>query len=390
MSDSVTEVSSKSWGARLMESIKGVLVGLALFVAAFPVLFMNEGCAVKTYRDLSSLGNEVISVDSLKVDPANNLKPVHMSGTAKTDEVLTDSAFNYSANAIHLDRSVEMFQWIESKSQKTQKKLGGGEETVTTYDYKTGWSSSAVDSSIFKQPQGHQNPGAMPYEAMRISAQSVVLGAFRLIPGQISGIGGAETVNFTAAEIAKLPPDIRAKAKPSGEWLFLGANSQSPQVGDVRISLKVVKSPKEISVIAVQNGDTFQPYRGKEGTNQLLTEMGTIDAAGMIQSAQDANVMRTWIVRFVGLVMMYMGLMMVFKPLVTVADVVPAVGGLLKIGLGLFSGIVAFALSLITIAIAWIYYRPVLAIILLALAGGAIAYGIMQSRKKKAAAAATT
>lgn len=388
MSDSITEVSEKSWGARLMESIKGVLVGLALFVAAFPVLFMNEGCAVKTARDLGSLAKEVVSVDALKIDPANNGKPVHMSGDAKTDEVLTDSAFNYSANAIHLGRSVEMFQWIEDRKEKTEKQVGGSEKTTTTYEYRTGWSSSAIDSSSFKQPDGHRNPGSMPYEAMSLSAKNVLLGSYRLIPAQISQISGKETVNFTAAEIAKLPPAIRAKAKPSGEWLFLGANAQQPQVGDVRIRLDVVKSPKAISVIAVQNGDTFQAYRGKEGTQQLLVSMGTIDAAGMVQSAQDANVTRTWIVRFVGLVMMYLGLMMVFKPLVTVADVLPMLGGLLKIGLGLFSGIIAFALSLVTIAIAWIFYRPVLAIILLVLAGGAIAFGIMKSRQKKAAAAA--
>ncbi|MBP7603693.1 MAG: TMEM43 family protein [Spirochaetes bacterium] len=388
MSDSITEVSEKSWGARLMESIKGVLVGLALFVAAFPVLFMNEGCAVKTARDLGNLAKEVVSVDALKIDPANNGKPVHMSGDAKTDEVLTDSAFNYSANAIHLGRSVEMFQWIEDRKEKTEKQVGGSEKTTTTYEYRTGWSSSAIDSSTFKQPDGHRNPGSMPYEAISLSAKNVLLGSYRLIPAQISQISGKETVNFTAAEIAKLPPAIRAKAKPSGEWLFLGANAQQPQVGDVRIRLDVVKSPKAISVIAVQNGDTFQAYRGKEGTQQLLVSTGTIDAAGMVQSAQDANVTRTWIVRFVGLVMMYLGLMMVFKPLVTVADVLPMLGGLLKIGLGLFSGIIAFALSLVTIAIAWIFYRPVLAIILLALAGGAIAFGIMKSRQKKAAAAA--
>jgi hypothetical protein len=134
MSDSITEVSEKSWGARLMESIKGVLVGLALFVAAFPVLFMNEGCAVKTARDLGNLAKEVVSVDALKIDPANNGKPVHMSGDAKTDEVLTDSAFNYSANAIHLGRSVEMFQWIEDRKEKTEKQVGGSEKTTTTYE----------------------------------------------------------------------------------------------------------------------------------------------------------------------------------------------------------------------------------------------------------------
>lgn len=388
MPDSITEVSEKSWGSRLMESIKGVLAGLALFIAAFPVLFMNEGCAVKTARDLGSLAKEVISANATRIDPANNGKPVHMSGEAKTDEVLTDPALNYSANAIHLNRSVEMFQWIEDRKEKKEKQVGGSEKTTTTYEYRTEWSSSAIDSSKFKQPDGHRNPGSMPYEAMSVSAKNVMLGSYRLISGQVGQISGKKKVNFTAAEIAKLPPALRARAKASGEWLFLGTNPQQPQVGDARIRLDVVKSPQAISVIAVQNGDTFQAYRGKEGTQQLLVSMGTIDAAGMVQSAQDANVTRTWIVRFVGLVMMYMGLMLVFKPLVTVADVLPFLGGLLKIGLGLFSGIIAFALSLVTIAIAWIFYRPVLAIILLALAVGAIAFGIMKSRQKKAATAA--
>ncbi len=388
MSDSITEVSEKSWGARLMESIKGVLVGLALFIAAFPVLFMNEGCAVKTARDLGSLAKEVVSVNAAAVDQANNGKPVHASGDAKTDELLADPILNYSANALHLDRSVEMFQWIEDQKEKKEKQVGGSEKTTTTYEYRTDWSASAIDSSKFKQPDGHRNPGSLPYEAMSVSAKNVTLGAYRLIPGQISQISGKEKVNFTAAEIAKLPPELRTKAKPSGEWLFLGANAQQPQVGDSRMRLEVVKSPQAISVIAVQNGDTFQAYRGKEGTQQLLVSMGTIDAVGMVQSAQDANVTRTWIVRFVGLFLMYFGLMMVFKPLVTVADVVPLLGGLLKIGLGLFSGIIAFALSLVTIAIAWIFYRPVLAIILLALAAGAIAFGVMRARQKKAAATA--
>ncbi len=371
-----------------MESIKGVLVGLALFIAAFPVLFMNEGCAVKTARDLGSLAKEVKSVNATQIDSANNGKPVHASGEAKTDEVLTDPVLNYSANAIHLSRSVEMFQWIEDRNEKKEKQVGGGEKTTVTYEYRTDWSSSAIDSSKFKQAEGHRNPGALPYEAMSLSAKNVLLGSYKLIPGQIGQISGKDKVNFTVVEIAKLPPNLRARAKASGEWLFLGANPQQPQVGDTRLQLAVVKSPQPISVIAVQNGDTFQSYRGKEGTSQLLVSMGTIDANGMVQSAQDANVMRTWIVRLVGLVLMYMGLMMVFKPLVTVADVLPFLGGLLKIGLGLFSGIIAFALSLITIAIAWIFYRPVVAIILLALAVGAITFGIIRARQKKAAAAA--
>src|SRR4051812_752026 len=48
-----TEHSSQSWGSRLLESIKSVLIGLVLFVVAFPLLFWNEGRAVHTAKCLA-------------------------------------------------------------------------------------------------------------------------------------------------------------------------------------------------------------------------------------------------------------------------------------------------------------------------------------------------
>src|ERR1700719_4693336 len=119
-----TEVTSQSWFGRIGESIKSFLFGLALFVAAFPVLFMNEGRAVKTEKSLKEGAGAVISVDSGRVDAVNDQKLVHMSGRAKTEETLADSDFQISANAIKLRRHVEMYQWEEKKESKTQKKLG--------------------------------------------------------------------------------------------------------------------------------------------------------------------------------------------------------------------------------------------------------------------------
>ena len=117
--DSYTETSSQSWGSRLMESIKGVLVGLILFIAAFPVLWMNEGCAIKTAKGLDEGVKVVTSVKADAVDPANNGKEVHMTGSAVTDEVLADKNFGISQKCIKLIRNVEMFQWKEeSHSEK--------------------------------------------------------------------------------------------------------------------------------------------------------------------------------------------------------------------------------------------------------------------------------
>ena len=152
--DSFTEVSSQSWFSRIGGAIKGVLIGLILFVIAFPLLFWNEGRSVKRYKTLEEGGGAVISVTAEAVDPANDGKLVHMTGEAVTDVTLTDPEFGISANALKFKRIVEMYQWEESTEKETKKKVGGGTETKTTYSYSKTWSSSVIQSDSFKKPEG--------------------------------------------------------------------------------------------------------------------------------------------------------------------------------------------------------------------------------------------
>lgn len=132
MSDSVTVTSSQSWFSRIISSIKSVLVGLALFVISFPVLFWNEGRAVQTARSLEEGAGAVVSVPADSVDAANEGKLVHVSGAVST-QPLTDPDLGVQAEGVKLVRNVEMFQWKEEERSEKKKKLGGGEETVTTY-----------------------------------------------------------------------------------------------------------------------------------------------------------------------------------------------------------------------------------------------------------------
>ena len=96
----VTETTTESWGSRLGSSIKGVLIGLALFIAGFPVLFWNEGDSVKTAKAIDEGEGACIAVESnANVDQEMEGKLVHMSGKADTKDVLTDDTFGVSATA---------------------------------------------------------------------------------------------------------------------------------------------------------------------------------------------------------------------------------------------------------------------------------------------------
>ena len=124
----------------------------------------------------------------------------------------------------------------------------------------------------------------------------------------------------------------------------------------------------------------------KNGKRVQLLVDGEKSMEEMFASAQSANTVMCWIVRLVGILLMYMGLSMVFRPLSVLADVLPILGDIVGIGTGFVAGILAGICGLTTIAIAWIVYRPVLGVALLALVGGLV-FLLMKKRAAKKAAA---
>ena len=378
MPDRVSVTTSQSWFSRLAQSIKSVVVGLAMFVFAFPLLFWNEGRAVKTARSLTEGAGVVVPVPADRVDPAHEGQLVHVSAFTQTEDVLTDETFGVSENAIRLERNVEMYQWVESTRSTSETKLGGGEETTTTYDYSTEWKSTLVDSSAFQSPGGHRNPEAFIYEPRIEVARSVNLGAFTLAEAQIRQLDKSEPLRLST-----LAPSLPGARLYDG-YVYTGADVSRPSVGDTRVMFRVVR-PGAVSVVAQQAGKTFSPYQAEAGGKVFLLEEAIVSADAMFETAQRSNAMMTWILRGFGFLMMFFGLAMVLAPIAVFGDVVPIVGRVLGAGTTFVAGFIAAFFALGTVAVAWITYRPVLGVILLALAAGAV-YLLIRVAKKRAPA----
>jgi hypothetical protein len=380
-----TEVTSRSWISRIGKSIVGVLIGLVLFLVAFPLLFWNEGRAVERYKTLQEGGGVVVTVPAERVDPANSGKLVHVTGRADTEETLSDSVFGVSVHALKLKRIVEMYQWEEDEERKTRKKVGGGTETVTSYSYQKTWSTRVIDSGDFKQRSGHENPGAMPWDSSQWVASEVTLGEFRMSPSLVGKIGSWERVSVN--DTGRLPPTLTGRAALHDGGFYVGADPYSPQIGDVRVTFREVQ-PTDVSVIAAQVGGSFEPYRAEAGGTIELLQTGIHSSEAMIQKAIQSNKILTWILRGVGFLIMFIGLGMIFKPLSVLADVLPFLGNLAGAGTGLVAFVLAAALSAVTIGIAWLFYRPLLGISLLVVAT-LLVFGVLRllrKGKKKAAA----
>lgn len=379
--DSYTEVEHEGWGTRLRKSIGGVVFGIVLFIASFPLLWWNEGRAVTTYRMLKEVGGNVQTVPSEKVDGSFEGKLVHTTGKATTGETLADSQFGISLNAIKLKREVEMYQWQEKQSSKSKKNVGGSKTTKKTYTYSEVWSGSVIDSGNFKEPKTPPNPSRMPFNSMTFTAKQVTLGAFSLPASLVTQIGNYTALTVTDEMLNSIGEEWKGQLKISDGKFYKGADPNSPQIGDTQVSFTVAK-PAEASLIAMQKGKSFEPYvaSNKKEFNRL--RMGAHTAQSMVEEAQAENKMMTWILRVVGFALMVIGLSMVFSPLAVLADVLPFLGDLMRMGTGLLALLIAGALSFLTIAIAWIAYRPLVGIPLLVVAVGAVA-AIIFMRKTK-------
>ena len=436
------EKTTTGYGTRVGNSIKGIFTGFILIIGATILLWWNEGRAVKTadmLEDAQGACVEMPNPDKKSAEFEGEL--VCATAMANTDEVLTDKEFGISENAISLSRKVEYFQWVEHSESKSEDKLGGKQETTTTYTYTREWVSSPVNSDEFKDPayQG-KNYTWTTVENQDVWAENVTFGAYVLNESLIHSINSTEalelnideqqlqamdkTIADTYARIKGLPTSNTnvAQAQPAqpaqpvaadstaladsvktvipdsisqnnkvdleyvhqmGNVLYYGRTANAPEVGDVRITFEKVV-PAKVTVVSQVEGNTFKPYTASNKKKFQTLRMGKKSIDEIFEEENESNSMWTWVLRIVGILLVISGFKGLFGFLETILKVVPFLANIFAFGVGIICTIVGLVYSLIVIALAWIFYRPVLGIIILLIAGFLIWVFAFNGKKKLA------
>lgn len=364
MSDFVEYEEEEGWFERVGKAIFGVPIGILLIFATMACICWSEGRAVKRADDLKSGKGAVVSVAADKINAKNKNKLVHMTGNVKVDETLTDSTFGVSQKAVKLERRVEMYQWVEVKTS-TKKKRG---KRIKKYKYKKEWKSSYQNSDNFKDSKARsekKNP-EMKYAKQEFAAQNATLGAFKLSPAAIGKLSGTKKMSLDAVP-SKIKDNERFKLD-SGS-LYYGKNPSDPSLGDLRITYYVAK-PEVISIIARQNGERLEAYKTKSmSTSILLVTEGKKSEKEMFKAAESSNAAMTWFLRIFTLIALFAAFSMIFKPLSIIPQFVPLlgefVGSLTGFLIFVVSAFLGFGVWLFTTAIAWIFARPLIGILML-------------------------
>ncbi|KAL0978060.1 hypothetical protein UPYG_G00165420 [Umbra pygmaea] len=381
-----TSRSKPGFLERLSETAGGTILGVGLFVLSFYVLFTNEGRALRTACSLDEGLSQVVSLHpSSSPLEHNNQHLVHLTAPLRTWQPLHDPNYRVTVQAVKLKRQVEMYQWVEYSESRDYEE-GGESKTETTYNYNTEWKAEVINSRNFDKEIGHTNPSAMAVESVTVVAADSQVGPFFLSKGIVDQIENFQTLSLQGL------PDSDPFLTVYEDYFYHTPNPRRPEVGDVRVSFSYAGLSGEgtypgpaqmVSVVAMQKDNTLKPFRTKSGDILEIIYLEELTAEEVFEREHSSNTMRTWALRAAGWFLMFLGISLMIRIIHTLVDWVPILRELVNLGLKLFALCVSCSLSLLTIASGWIFYRPLVATGLIAIAVIPIVIGRYRAPAKK-------
>lgn len=431
-----TEVKTTGYGGRLKESCSGVAVGFLLFVAGTILIWWNEGRYVKTADMLEEAERVCVDVDNVtKYDSSLDGQLIHATAPVITSDTLSDSRFSeIRANALSIRRKVSYYQWVEESQTTTEEKIGGKKVETTTYTYHKEWTSSPVNSGNFHDPE-YQNANSVKISNIDdddIYATSATFGAYNFSETMIKMVGGQKPLDISVSDnilaeysnqivpgsgstsdnlvetapkevldsvraandstisVQKVVRDVRhpyANVTGTGT-IYFGESPNAPKIGDVMVEYTFVPSNQTVSILAKVNGQNLSSWKAKNNKQLLVVSNGTLTSEEMFQSERDANDLIKWLCRLGGLLLVIIGLKSMFSIVGAIFNFLPFLAGIVNFGVGAVCTIVGIVWSLLVFGIAWLFYRPIVGIIVIVIAVAIIVFFARRGMQKKALQAA--
>ena len=383
MADSVSVTSHHSYGSRVGNSFRNIWWWILLVVISIGLLVWNENNYVKEKASLNEWASIIQEASITQIDPSLEWTAVHLYGkTASNADSLQDNAFWIVTDDLKLKRTVEMYQWYEESSEHCTDNLWWSEDCTTTYNYHKKWSDERINSNSFYESNGHSNPSNWAYDSTEQTKSPITLWVYTLSTAFTSQLRNYTTINLSEQNINT--PEQYTDSDNfhiQNDYIYIWKSPSDPTVWDLKITFSSVK-PWSISIAWKQVWNELTNYTTSNGRSFALLEQWNVTADDMFQRAQQANKEMTWIIRFVGLVLMFLGFSMMLQFLETIAKVVPFLSKVVGAGTGVIALCLTLILWFIVIWLAWIAVRPVIWISCLVVAAAWI-FLLSKSKKNK-------
>ncbi|HPN88108.1 MAG TPA: TMEM43 family protein [Candidatus Omnitrophota bacterium] len=337
--------------------IDNIFLGVLLIIIGVVSLFYSESKAIQKKDLLQREVNTILTIPIDRVDYRNGGKIVHVSGIIDTKDVLHDASFGVMANAVKLKRDVEMYQWQEycvTKEKPGEYDEFGIVKTETTCRYEKKWSTERILSRYFKD-SSYRNPEVLPFQSRTWVAKNVKIGVFKLWPQLVDKMQDYEPFAILSLDYVQLPRDFRSEKHLVQGALYLGKDPQKSEIGDIRVSYKIIRPFQMMTVIARQAADSLAPFEGQKGevSSQLLKGSFSPQSLFYPKSIKEKSVWFIWWVRVIVFGMLFAGLHLSLCPLRIISYYIPLLRQFLGVDFGSVIFSFTFLLYFLVLGFSW-------------------------------------
>lgn len=333
----------------------GMLIGVLLFIAAFPVLYFNEAT-----ENLSKAAATAVPSDESHLVEEGQLAYVY--GIIHSDTPVQDSFL--IGDYIVVNRTVEMYGYEESVRTEDNKEVYSYQKTwVITPSLSTSWQGSATQLPQDVPSAYNDYITNLPVQRSQFASNLTVEGT-PLNPGGLS-IMNLEFLLPTTEEVSL--ELLNEGYTIHSNYLYVSQSAtgtfSTPQLGDIRISFNVIHQGDDGILLAKKDTNQWAAFTTEQGNTLYRFFNGNTTLQSVVDQLNSEYLFTLWLFRGIGFAMFLFGILLFLNPLIRLLNYVPFVGGIGGFLLFLASLVISFLLSVTTIFVSIVAHNMLLTVV---------------------------
>ena len=320
--------------------LAGILGGALLFLCAFPVLYFNEA-----QENLSKVAEQAIAYSIDETSSYLGYTVGTFEATNKANDPLLTREF------VAISRTVEMYGYIETQSTTTTNS-GNTQSTLNSeirYTYSKAWLTNPAQTTTWRGRTSdfprdlpiNYNTWVVNLPQPRTSTSTGLSINNIPVDGTNLDLSASNDLSVTQDMIVDnvysvLLGDLYTSIQGSFDLT-------KPVIGDVRISFTVIEFDDQGLLLGNIDNNQFSAFTTDSGNIIYRFFNGESTIENVVSQLQTEYQLTIWIFRVVGFLMLFVGLLLSFKPISTLFNFIPIFG---SVGSSLFT-VVIFVVSLV-------------------------------------------
>lgn len=320
--------------------LTGILGGALIFLCAFPVLYFNEA-----QENLSKVAEQAVEYNEALESSYLGYTVGAFSATNKANDPLLTREF------VAVTRTVEMYGYIETQSTATTNS-GNTQSSFNSeirYTYSKAWLVNPGQTTTWRG-RTSDFPRDLPinYNTWIVNLPQPRTSTSTGLSINNIPVDGTN-LDLSASNDLSVTQDMIVNNSYTVVLNDLYFTNQerfdlsTPLIGDVRISFTVIEFDDQGLLLGNIDNNQFSAFTTDSGNIMYRFFNGESTIENVVSQLQTEYQLTIWIFRVVGFLMLFVGLLLSFKPISTLFNFIPIFG---SVGSGLFT-IMLFVVSLV-------------------------------------------